>query len=126
MNNEMATAKQITPKMAHNIVPTQNVVKHSKVVESYEIVDVADGYMITYYHWIDVRDLCTDCVVKKKSLFDFTIEDYELLSNNSWVILLALKVDKFINIKYTIPLDDLAKGEIEYLNDVRPELFTIN
>jgi len=122
----MEAIKKITEKLANKFIPTPNFFKLASVDDGYEILDVADGYMITYYHWIKISPLCIDCEIKKKSLFHFTINDYKLLTNNSWVILLALKVDTFIDIKYTIPFDDLSKGEIEYLSGIRPELFTLN
>ena len=86
---------------------------------------MSNDFVVSYYHWLPISDLLNECITKQKSIYEFTLYDFKLLTNNSWLILLTTKIDKIIKILVPIPLEDFTEFEKSFLNEIRPELFTV-
>lgn len=113
-------------RLSKTIIPTQNFFSNTKINECIEIFDMSNDFVVSYYHWLPISDLLNECITKKKSIYEFTLYDFKLLTNNSWLILLTTKIDKIIKILVPIPFEDFTEFEKSFLNEIRPELFTLH
>ncbi len=112
-------------RLSKTIIPTQNFFSNTKINECIEIFDMSNDFVVSYYHWLPISDLLNECITKQKSIYEFTLYDFKLLTNNSWLILLTTKIDKIIKILVPIPFEDFTEFEKSFLNEIRPELFTL-
>lgn len=113
-------------RLSKTTVPTQNFFSNTKINECIEIFDMSNDFVVSYYHWLPISDLLNECITKQKSIYEFTLYDFKLLTNNSWLILLTTKIDKVIKILVPIPFEDFTEFEKSFLNEIRPELFTLH
>lgn len=113
-------------RLSKTIIPTQNFFSNTKINECIEIFDMSNDFVVSYYHWLPISDLLNECITKQKSIYEFTLYDFKLLTNNSWLILLTTKIDKIIKILVPIPFEDFTEFEKSFLNEIRPELFTLH
>lgn len=108
-----------------NITP--NLFTYSEIENNIEVYDIDYKLDIYYNQWEITSDIFCDLKVYKKNIKDFTKEDFELLTANSWLILLMHNLDKLNLPHFKIPFEKFNEGELKLLiEQIRTDLGTIH
>jgi hypothetical protein len=104
-----------------------NMFQFKKIENSIEIVDVDLNFNVTYYVWYNVNDVMCEYALVKKNIREFEKEELELLTGNSWLILLMYGYDKLNLTNCDIGYEKLSPQEMQLLTEhLRKDLGIIN